>query len=42
MTGKDTSWRQLSDVLGALIVKIEPAPKSTKAGSKQGETAQRR
>ena len=43
MTRSDSSWRQLSEVVGAVIGKLEPA--STKAGhgtKKPAKTAQSR
>ena len=43
MTRSDSSWRQLSEVVGAVIGKLEPA--STKAGhgtKKLAKTAQSR
>ena len=36
MTGTDTSWRQLRDVVGGLLDKIEPAPTPTGTTSKRG------
>ena len=42
MTRTDSSWRQLRDVVGALIVKIEPAPTTAGQDQKQGKTAQSR
>lgn len=41
MPGEENSWRQLREVLGALIVKIEPAPASS-SSKPQGKQATRR
>lgn len=37
MTGTESSWRQLSDVVGALIGKIEPASTTVTAGQTKQE-----
>lgn len=42
MTGTDSSWRQLSEVVGALIGKIEPASTTAGQNKKQGKAASSR
>lgn len=37
-----SQWRQLSDVVGALIQRIDPLPATTGKSASQGSTAQSR
>lgn len=37
MPGTKSSWRQLSDVVEALIQSIEPAPTTTTKANQQGK-----
>jgi hypothetical protein len=42
MTRSDSSWRQLSEVVGAMIGKLDPASTKSEQGKKQGKTAKSR
>ncbi len=39
MTGSESTWRQLRDVVGAVIVRIEPAPATAGKSTQQGKVA---
>lgn len=42
MTGSNSSWRQLSDVVAAVIGKIEPVPATARQDKKLGKATHSR
>lgn len=39
MTGSETKWRQLREVVGSVLKDIEPKPASTGTVTRPGQTA---